>query len=335
MHVLCKNCRLNGLHKLAELSVEILFLEWDIILFSETRAESQIADLDGGHRLYLHRDEYYASGVGILIHASLVNNIRSVHYISDRILRVDLHFAQRKISFIAVYVPHAGFSLEFLEQTYDQLHQALTNANRTGHTIVIGGDFNSQWGIGLRGQKMAEMAAAFNLSLVNGNGNGRDEDSWTFRSSLGYLRRIDFIFASSSLHSLAHGTSNHLDLGSDHRAVFVEFSITKITRWQNKERRCSMRGWAPFDNGQSFQTALDEKLRRRQPKSLFEAETILFDTAAIQGESACGKRRRFNDLPWDTPYFQNLLQQKRRPDTRPAKNANIFRKKYGNMCANI
>ena len=97
-------------------------MEWDIILFSETRAESQIADLDGGHRLYLHRNEYYAFGVGILIHASLVNNIRSVHYISDRILRVDLHFAQRNISFCAVYVPHAGFSLEFLEQTYDQLH---------------------------------------------------------------------------------------------------------------------------------------------------------------------------------------------------------------------
>ena len=82
-------------------------MEWDIILFSETRAESQIADLDGGHRLYLHRDEYYAFGVGILAHANLVNNIRSIHSKSDRIPRVDLQFTQRKISFCAVYVPHA------------------------------------------------------------------------------------------------------------------------------------------------------------------------------------------------------------------------------------
>ena len=96
--MLCKNARLNGPHKLAELLVELATLDWDIILFSETRAESKTVEIEGGHCLYLHRGEYVASGVGVLIHARLVDSIRSTHFVSDRVLRVDLELAQRKIS---------------------------------------------------------------------------------------------------------------------------------------------------------------------------------------------------------------------------------------------
>ena len=70
--------------------VELTVLDWDIILFSETRVESSTVELEGGHRLYLHREDYSASGVGVLIHARLVGSIRSTHFVSDRVLRVDL-----------------------------------------------------------------------------------------------------------------------------------------------------------------------------------------------------------------------------------------------------
>ena len=231
----CKNARLNGPHKLAELLLELATLDWDIILFSETRAESQTVEMEGGHRLYLHRGEYVASGVGVLIHARLVDSIRSTHFVSDRVLRVDLELAQRKISCCAVYLPHAGYPETVLEQVYEQVHRSLTHAADNGYSIVVGGDFNTQWGVGERGQKMAEMASAFNLSIVNGDGNGRDEHSWTFRSSLGQLRRIDFIFASTYIRKVTWDMSQYLDMGSDHRAVHVELDVGKGKRRQTKK----------------------------------------------------------------------------------------------------
>ena len=57
--------------------VELTVLDWDITLVSETRAESSTVELEGGHRLYLHREDYSASSVGVLIHARLVGSIRS------------------------------------------------------------------------------------------------------------------------------------------------------------------------------------------------------------------------------------------------------------------
>jgi len=291
--------------------VELTVLDWDIILFSETRVVSQTVELDGGHRLYLHREEYTASGVGALIHVRLLGSIRSTHFVSDRVLRVVLQLAQRKISFCAVYLPHAGYIAEALDQVYEQVHQTLTQAVRDGYATVVGGDFNSQWGFGVRGQEMAEMAAAFNLKVVNGEGHGRDEHSWTFKSSLGQVRRIDFIFTSSYLHASTWNISEYLDLGSDHRAVFVELLVGRTPRRRTKGPRSSMRGWTPFEDDVAFQMALDERLRNHAPSSLFEAEAILLDTAAAHGEGACSKRRWFNDQPWDSPHFQDLLQQRR------------------------
>ena len=60
-------------------------------------------------------------------------------------------------------------------------------------------------------------------------------DTWTFCSSMGIKRRIDFIASSRSLSLSSSSATNLLDLGSDHRAVLATFLIEsekeKIATW--------------------------------------------------------------------------------------------------------
>ena len=123
----------------------------DIISFSETRAQSQTIDLEGGHRLYLPLEENVATGVGILVHRHRVRYIRKVHFISDRVLRLDIIFGCRKLAWFALYIPHSGYSLELLDQVYNQLLQSISLAISHGFGIILRGDFNMQLDVGNRG----------------------------------------------------------------------------------------------------------------------------------------------------------------------------------------
>ena len=128
----CKNARLNGPAKLAELLFELANMRWDIILFSETRAPTQITDLENGHRLYNSYGDNLGSGAGILINSKLVPNILGYDFISDRIVCVTMRFGHTKIAYYAVYIPHCGYHTDVYDQCYDQLMAATTKSIRKG-----------------------------------------------------------------------------------------------------------------------------------------------------------------------------------------------------------
>ena len=154
MHVFCKNARLNGPAKLAELISELDVITWDIVFFSETRAASEVMNLDDGHRLYLFRTESVSAGVGILLHKRLVPHVQAVKYISDRILRVDVQIGKTRFACCAIYVPHAGYPAAYLDEVYEQILQTLTVARRSGCRILLGGDFNTQWVLANEGENL-------------------------------------------------------------------------------------------------------------------------------------------------------------------------------------
>lgn len=103
------------------MNAEISTSTWDIICFSERRAFSEKISLEGGHVLYLNLSNTSSAGVGILIHKRLASFVRREHYISDRILCMDLKIDARMYSVFAVYVPHAGYPKETLDCFYEQL----------------------------------------------------------------------------------------------------------------------------------------------------------------------------------------------------------------------
>ena len=67
--------------------------------------------------MYLFLGANAAAGVGILLHSRLIRQIRKVHYMSDRVLRVDVQMANTRFALCAAHVPHAGYPSELLEQT--------------------------------------------------------------------------------------------------------------------------------------------------------------------------------------------------------------------------
>jgi hypothetical protein len=83
-------------------------------------------------------------------------------------------------------------------------------------------DFNTQLCVGLRGQMLEDLLHSFVFEIANGQPEMQNaDDTWTFRSSAGIKRRIDFILYSSHLCCFEGRATNDLDLGSDHRAVYA------------------------------------------------------------------------------------------------------------------
>ena len=73
---------------------------------------------------------------------------------------------------------------------------------------------------------MDDLCQEFDLAIANDD-TGNINSYWTFRSSMGFLRRIDYVLFSRGLIKRAAYASNELDLGSDHRAVRAEFEFQR------------------------------------------------------------------------------------------------------------
>ena len=96
---------------------------------------------------------------------------------------------------IATYLPHCGYSVADLEQTYNQLRCITSKAFRSNRRIIIGGDFNTQVNVGNRGTMLKEFAHEFSLCIFNVCVEESNVD-WTFESSMGVRRRLDYILVS-------------------------------------------------------------------------------------------------------------------------------------------
>ena len=102
----------------------------------------------------------------------------------------------------------------------------VSKTHRFGKRVIIGGDFNTQFGVGMRGTTLEQFAQEFGLCITNATNSETDTD-WTFESSMGVRRRLDFVLASDLLLVLESCPSDKLNLGSDHRAVQSILSDTK------------------------------------------------------------------------------------------------------------
>ena len=68
--------------------------------------------------------------------------------------------------------------------------------------IILGGDFNPQFGVGTRGASFYEFQNSSALKVANEREDPW-EKQWTLRSSLGATRKIDFIFVSFAFYNVA------------------------------------------------------------------------------------------------------------------------------------
>ena len=150
-HKFAKNANVHSQTKFAEVSLELAGIEWDIILFSETRYAGGNIVLEGGHHMF-------ASSEPTIVNCKHVRDIKFSQAPSSRICFVDKMMEAGVTRFVATYTPHMGWETHDLYRYYDQLTWVLDDARRHGRTIVLGGDFNTQLGVGIRGDCLADLA---------------------------------------------------------------------------------------------------------------------------------------------------------------------------------
>ena len=91
----------------------------------ETRTPTGKYVLEGGHVLFTSLSNNAFSGTGILLNVEHVKKSNKIHCVTDRVLALDFMAYGTKLRVVAVYVPHAGYSVEDFQETFDQLRYSI------------------------------------------------------------------------------------------------------------------------------------------------------------------------------------------------------------------
>ena len=290
-------------------------MQWDIVMFSERRSSHGIIELHEGnfrHICFGSGTETFSAGVAILLHERHAKNVANAKVISDRVMYVDFTVGGKKLRSIAAYAPHAGYSADDFDAFFEQVHVAILGACKDGRQTIVGGDFNLQLQVGNRGEQIDALAKAFGFTIANDDEHHSPAaETWTFCSSMGVKRRIDFILCSSSLPLAASHPSCLLDLGSDHRAVYARFQLGKACRNKVGSSGRAKRGWRPELDGTGKPTKYHQILSRSlqtPPEDLNSLESACKYAVSKTSRTCTANtlQQQFHD-----DYFQSLLAERR------------------------
>ena len=118
---------------------------------------------------------------------------------------------------------------------------------------------------------------------------------------------IDYILHGMNVNILKCSISDAFDLGSDHRAVFAQFSIPNQVLARRKNVRKKQTNWKNID-AQAFHSKAESALSTNMPTTLRDLEAMLLhcrNEAEKSGSSAPTLE------PWQNPIIQTLIQERR------------------------
>ena len=193
------------------------------------------------------------------------------------------------------------------------MHQVMdlaSSAHRNGYVVIISGDFNTQLDVGPRGQLPRELSVICHLRITNEIHDGMDfDDHWTFESSMGVRRQIDFILCSARIPTIAVEATRAIDMGSDHRAVKSILNIG--TPQQSRRRKKRVRGWKPRDVSE-YHSTLDAALCN----SSVTTPALLMQIVAESADHCKAKVENRVQKPWLTPHYHSLIATRRNENCR-------------------
>ena len=193
---------------------------------------------------------------------------------------------------------------------------------------------NTQFGVGIRGLLLDVFAHEFGLSISNANAPETNFD-WTFRSSMGVCRRLDYILVSMSLLVRECGPSGKLDLGSDHRAVATTMVCQKRGTYKRYEQKMLVKGWRPELDADGNASKYWERLAKslQEHGNIEEAIHHVATTPGIRLTKKSGvnswqseeiqdliKKRRVCSTPKDRAFISKLIKKTSRKHLRKYKN---------------
>ena len=302
----CKNARINTPSRLANVLGELCRVTWDIVCFSETRAASDDIVLDGGHRLISGLEGSRHLGAAVLLHARLADKVSRMKFRSDRILAVDIDdYLGTKLRIISVYDPHCGYARQCTEQMYIEIGMLLREARTENRNVIVGGDFNTSLNFGSRAELLYSFVAEHGLQITNCNPDVPWGSSWTFRSSLGHLRQLDYILTDMAMPVTNSHATEELDCGSDHRAV-------QACMWlRARDRETPVTKKAPkWTESPNYKSTVEEVLRMSRVRSLHHVHQVVNEASkAVRREEQQDGLSRAK--PWDSDRLRSLRAARR------------------------
>ena len=133
---------------------------------------------------------------------------------------------------------------------------------------------------------LKDFAHEFSLCISN---VGVEESiaDWTFESSMGVRRRIDYVLVSQCLSVHGSGPTDQLNLGSDHRAVQATIRDTKKGYYIYHGVTIRAKGWSPEvdmeGNARKYCEVLHPLLQEHSPSSLPHLQKSMSDAAMTPG----------------------------------------------------
>ena len=136
----------------------------------------------------------------------------------------------------------------------------------TVFSYVVRGDFNSQLDIEVCGDLLDHFCEACNLLVLNKH--APVHESWTFESSFGVRKRIDFLLCHVSIFVQAAVASHESDMGSDpNRAIYGRIDATPNHKAHVRRPR-RRRGWRlNSQTGRLHQSILHDRLHHTKPQN--------------------------------------------------------------------
>lgn len=212
--------------------------KWDIIGLSEIKKEGQEIMENDEYIFMFYGKTSGNNGVGFLVNKTLKTSIIDFKTISERVVRLDMHLEDRKLSLIQCYAPTERAKYEDVEKFYDDVRYALENTVKD--TIVMG-DFNAKigwrtsddkkimgpWGYGSRNERgnlLLEFCHENQLFIMNTQFKKNKKLKWTWLSPDGKTKNeIDFILAKNNK-SILDTEVLKTTFPSDHRIVRAKFT---------------------------------------------------------------------------------------------------------------
>ena len=340
--------------KLAECVIQIKRLKHDICCLQETHkigygeVEFDDSELKGWRVHYSGLKKKAAAGVAIVL-APHVKFIDVERYVEGRIILVRVTVHGIRLSVLSCYAPHEEYAVSSKEAFHNSFTKALSDAkkNHPSFKLLVGGDFNATIGTdctpnehvgkynddeptSFNGTNLIDTAQSHKLYLFNTMFATKSAaHRWTFKSPLGYMRRLDYIMGEWYIKQAVKNCRSYPvasePFESDHRVVVIDMDFP--TKRMNKEifarKRNTVKKRIPniqklrdVDFVKTEYNSNLDALLHDPPQPEANIDTIernIVNAICTASNGTIPDRKKEKDVkPWVDPEFLMLLEKRRK-----------------------
>ena len=302
----------------------------DILCVQETKWKgSKAKDLGGGYKLYYHGCERNKNGIGIILSASLTEDVEEVKRISDRIMQMKIDYKGCMLNIISAYAPQTGCDEEEKDRFWEEMDNTMVSIP-IEERVVIGADLNGHVGEGntgcedvmgihgfgnrnAGGERIVEFASRTSMAVLNTYFTKKDEHKITYKSG-GRRTQIDYMLcrrrALKNVADCKTLVGEHVT--NQHRIVVCKIQLeTRPKRPVPVEPR--IRWWKLTEDcaKKDFKRKVEQNLGQTLPEDWKKTTTVIKEIAkSVLGVSS-GRRKVDKDTWWWNPEVQICIQSKK------------------------